>query len=230
MLIKRDVIDKIGLMDERFGLGGFDDTDYSMRAHLAGYRSYCVYSSYVFHKEHQSFDAMGDRKALQEAAEKEYFKKWPRHLRAAEMFSLDKNTADREIDNLLSGALTLAREWCWVNLWIFSDKGARHRIEKRKAAIKFPLHQNVKFNYLRRSLKHLEIFFRLLERSFGAKRRKKYDLVLYDAGTRSPFTRALAAAQGGKTCCVDFGAGDVERLKEIIRDIRQSGDQNGGIH
>ena len=43
MLIKREVIDRIGYLDEAFGIGGFDDTDYSMRAHKAGYRSVCVH-------------------------------------------------------------------------------------------------------------------------------------------------------------------------------------------
>ena len=66
MLIKREVIERIGYLDERFGIGGFDDTDYSMRAYRAGYKSVSVYSSYVYHKEHKSFDKIGKRKKIQE--------------------------------------------------------------------------------------------------------------------------------------------------------------------
>ncbi|MCG7851586.1 MAG: hypothetical protein MIO92_03610, partial [Methanosarcinaceae archaeon] len=39
MLIKRAVIDKIGGMDERYGLGNFEDDDFSLRAALAGFES-----------------------------------------------------------------------------------------------------------------------------------------------------------------------------------------------
>ena len=61
MLVKREVIKKIGYLDEAFGIGGFDDTDYSMRAHKAGYRSVAIYDAYVYHRLHASFDKAGDR-------------------------------------------------------------------------------------------------------------------------------------------------------------------------
>ena len=174
MLIKREVIDKIGYLDEHFGIGGFDDTDYSMRAHLAGYKCVCVYSSYVYHEEHKSFDKLGDRKVLQRESEKKYFEKWPRHKRIAIAFSLVKNTSDKDIEKLLNSALSLAREWCWVNLWVF---GSGSRVEAVKEKMGFPLHQNIKFSYLNSRFKKLQIAARVLERSFGKKRRKKYDEV-----------------------------------------------------
>ena len=37
LLIRREVIDAIGLLDERFGLGCFEDDDYCLRAMQAGY-------------------------------------------------------------------------------------------------------------------------------------------------------------------------------------------------
>ena len=174
MLIKREVIEKIGYLDERFGIGGFDDTDYSMRAHLAGYKCACVYSAYVYHREHKTFDKLGDRKALQKEAEKRYFEKWPRHKRIAIAFSPVKNTSDKDIEKLLNSALSLAREWCWVSLWVF---GSGNRVEAVKEKMSFPLHQNIKFSYPSGRFKRLQIAVRILERSFGKKRRKKYDEV-----------------------------------------------------
>ena len=182
MLIKREVIGKIGVLDERFGIGGFDDTDYSMRAHIAGYRCASVHSSYVYHREHASFDAMGDRKALVSKGEEEYFKKWPRHLRIGIGVLLDRSKDDYEIESLLNGALYLAREWCWVNLSIFGgEKENKERISRISKKIGMPLHQNIKLSYLPGVFKGLQLLIKLLERSFGSRKRKKYDMCLVDS-------------------------------------------------
>jgi len=222
MLIKRALIDKIGFLDERFGLGGFDDTDYSMRAHKAGYRCAAVYSSYVYHKEHKSFNELGDRKKIQLNAEKEYFKKWPRHLRAALILNVSRSIDDKYIENFLKDALYLAREWCWVNIMIFGGKPAEERIERVKKAIGFPMHQNLKFNYLNSFLMLPEIVLRVLERSFGRKARKKYDFV---AGNYGRFSEslikpviALAGCGGGR---MDFKTCGEPRLNRFISAVRE---------
>ena len=222
MLIKREVIDKIGYLDERFGLGGFDDTDYSMRAHQAGYRCVSVYSSYVYHKEHKSFDALGDRKDIQKEAEKEYFKKWPKHLRIAVIFSIRKNTTDEAIKDVLNAALFLARKWCWVNLLVFGNASTKKRINDIKAKIDFPLHQNIKFNYLNRIFKSLEISVRLLERSFGKKSRKKYDIVLSSDKGANVFLRFLCSFQKAKVYSLCLKKEELRNLIDSARPTRKN--------
>jgi len=222
MLIKRGLIEKIGYMDERFGIGGFDDTDYSMRAHKAGYRSACLHSSYVFHEEHKSFDNMGKRKKIQAGSEKAYFKKWSRHLRIGMLFSVSLKTKDGEIINFLNTALFLAREWCWVNLLIFGNKNARERIEKIKREIDFPLHQNIKFNFLNLNLRILEIIVRILERAFGTKRRKKYDLLVYDNPKHSPLLSLLCGTQGCQIKGLDFSFFEKKESEETINSLKDS--------
>ncbi|MCX7982229.1 MAG: glycosyltransferase [Syntrophales bacterium] len=49
MLIKKDVINKIGGFDERFGLGNFEDDDFCLRAKLAGYDSLIAQDCFVHH-------------------------------------------------------------------------------------------------------------------------------------------------------------------------------------
>lgn len=55
MLIKRAVIDKIGGLDERYGLGNFEDDDFSLRASLAGYESYIAEDCFVHHFGNRTF-------------------------------------------------------------------------------------------------------------------------------------------------------------------------------
>lgn len=199
-LIKKEVVKKIGYLDESFGMGGYDDTDYSRRAHEVGYRCVSVHSSYVKHLDGTSFRALGNRDAINAANEKIYFKKWPRHLRVAAIFSLNTSISDGDVESIMKTVLSLARDWCWVNLWIFGDKDTcRRRIEEASAKINMPVHQNIKMTYFK-GFKALSSLARVLERSFGTKRRKKYDVILCDDGRVSSLLKMFASLHGGVIC------------------------------
>jgi GT2 family glycosyltransferase/tetratricopeptide (TPR) repeat protein len=49
LLMRREVIEKIGLFDERFGIGNFEDDDLCRRALAAGYRMAIVKEAFVHH-------------------------------------------------------------------------------------------------------------------------------------------------------------------------------------
>jgi GT2 family glycosyltransferase len=54
-VFKRELMDKIGLLDERFGIGCFEDIDYCLRARQAGYKLAAVKNVFVHHHHHASF-------------------------------------------------------------------------------------------------------------------------------------------------------------------------------
>lgn len=55
MLIRRDVLKVVGLLDERFSPGTFEDDDISLRIISAGYRLMVCYDSYIHHFGSKSF-------------------------------------------------------------------------------------------------------------------------------------------------------------------------------
>jgi len=55
MLIKKEVVDKIGLLDERFSPGNFEDDDYSFRIRKAGYRLILCKDTFIHHFGSASF-------------------------------------------------------------------------------------------------------------------------------------------------------------------------------
>jgi GT2 family glycosyltransferase len=68
MLIKREVIEKIGLLDERFGSGGFEDHDFCLRAQQAGYKIMVAGDVFVYqidgqgqHKNNPDYDSLRHR-------------------------------------------------------------------------------------------------------------------------------------------------------------------------
>jgi len=86
ILLKRALIDRIGVLDLRF-FGYFGDIDYGVRAHLAGYKLVCAKGAWLFHYGggHLKFEARDEaqfrermmrRAALVQAAYQEFRKKW----------------------------------------------------------------------------------------------------------------------------------------------------------
>jgi GT2 family glycosyltransferase len=88
ILLKRDLIEKIGVLDLRF-FGYFGDVDFGMRAHLAGFKLVCAKGAWLFHEGsgHVKGDMARDktltlekardqRFAMVETAYQEFRKKW----------------------------------------------------------------------------------------------------------------------------------------------------------
>lgn len=52
---RRDVVDKVGLLDENYGLGFYEDDDYCLRVKNAGFRLVCCEDVFVYHRGSASF-------------------------------------------------------------------------------------------------------------------------------------------------------------------------------
>jgi GT2 family glycosyltransferase/glycosyltransferase involved in cell wall biosynthesis len=54
--MRKSIIDEIGLLDEQFGVGMFEDDDFSLRVKQAGYRIVCAEDIFIHHWGRASFD------------------------------------------------------------------------------------------------------------------------------------------------------------------------------
>jgi GT2 family glycosyltransferase len=82
---RRDVLQRVGLLDERFGIGMFEDDDYAWRVRALGYRLVCAEDVFVHHfgrssikdLEAAAYDALFERN--RQLFERKWHTVWERH-------------------------------------------------------------------------------------------------------------------------------------------------------
>ncbi|HJQ26315.1 MAG TPA: glycosyltransferase, partial [Blastocatellia bacterium] len=77
---RRALVDKIGLLDEQFGMGMFEDDDFAMRVRQARHRVICAEDIFIHHWGSASFSCLDRRKydRLFKQNRKKFEKKWGR--------------------------------------------------------------------------------------------------------------------------------------------------------
>jgi GT2 family glycosyltransferase len=82
LLVKKSVLDEIGLFDERFGIGNFEDDDLCLRARKKGYELMIALDSFVHHEGHMTFNSIeeADLHHLLEENRKKARDKWGKDI------------------------------------------------------------------------------------------------------------------------------------------------------
>ncbi len=78
LAMRREVFEKIGLLDEQFGMGMFEDDDYTRRARELGYKVMCTNDVFIHHVGRASFKLLSDEtyRAIFEKNRRLYEEKW----------------------------------------------------------------------------------------------------------------------------------------------------------
>jgi GT2 family glycosyltransferase len=114
-VVKREVVDKIGFLDEAFGFGYYDDVDYSLSAAKAGYHCVMANDVIVEHVRNSTFTSLLDQQRIFELQERNrrYLEtKWGRRLRL--VFIVDGNVDVPRIARLL---FAVARQRHYIYIW-----------------------------------------------------------------------------------------------------------------
>ncbi len=78
LLLKRRAAEQVGLLDERFRMGTFEDYDYCLRLRQAGYRVVLAEDAYVHHHWHGSLTSLKGHGRLTAANRRLFVDKWCR--------------------------------------------------------------------------------------------------------------------------------------------------------
>lgn len=180
VVLKKKVVEKIGGIDEIYGLAYFDDVDFSVRAINAGFLVALALDTYVYHHRNVTFFQVLKGNKWSQLHEKNkliFYKRWGRPLRVA--LIVDKGNCE---DELLLGAIAdtvfyLARRQHHVDIW---------------SPCRF-----VKDNF-----KHTNINIR----SFGVMTAPLAEAAIYLNGRKRPEKRYSAVFRYGKSSGEDYNS------------------------
>ena len=84
LMARREVLDRIGVLDTVFPYSGFEDDDLSIRARLAGFKCLIVQDVFVYHFRGRTFDSNNlDRGRITEQNRRRFLRKWAMLLHGA---------------------------------------------------------------------------------------------------------------------------------------------------
>lgn len=76
LMISRDCMEKTGYLDEIYGMGYGDETDYQFKAHSKGFEAKVAIDTYVFHKSEVSFGTSPEKQKRLDHNRKIFFDRW----------------------------------------------------------------------------------------------------------------------------------------------------------
>ena len=76
LMISKECKDKTGYLDEAYGMGYGDETDYQFKAHSKGFEAKVAIDTYVYHKSEVSFGTSPEKQKRLEHNRKIFFDRW----------------------------------------------------------------------------------------------------------------------------------------------------------
>lgn len=150
MLVKRELIEKIGGLDESFGMGGMDDSDFSRRAAKTGYRCVCARASYVFHWGNVSTNIITDYwQKIRQKNRQIFIERWGSKKQVGCIIDGVDSNNEAELIGRLKECLSIARQGVRFHIWVRLDSisaltDAFYRFSKG-----IPEHNNIKYSFKR---------------------------------------------------------------------------------
>ena len=123
MLIKREVLDRIGALSEEVERIFFEDEDFCMRAQQEGYRCVVAVASYVHHAEHQTVRKMPERERLFTRNQAWCNAKWGKRVRIAWPRFDPPRPGSEELRRWLTRLLGWARRRSYVYVYAPTPRG-----------------------------------------------------------------------------------------------------------
>jgi GT2 family glycosyltransferase len=194
MLIRREVIEKIGLFDESYGRGYFEETDYSCRVQAAGFRIARAKGSYVYHKESLTFNRLADKEDLFRRNEKIFREKWGMRLNVG--YILDKVISKERVNDIAVG---VARSGHQISIFL-------------KKGLEWPVaidHFDIRKVDVGRVFFGFSALLKILKR----KKKKKLDIILTDNPALGRFLRNMESLHGSDVIVHP----DKERLIDLLK-------------
>lgn len=123
VLIKREVLDRIGPLSEEVERIFFEDEDFSMRAQAAGFQCVVAEAAYVHHAEHRSVRQIHEREAIFQRNRRWCEERWGRWVRIAWPCFEPLELGSPQLRSWLTRLQEWARRRCYLYVFSPAPKG-----------------------------------------------------------------------------------------------------------
>lgn len=162
MLIKRSLIGEIGVFDEVYGMGNFEDTDFSMRTKEKGYLCVRAQGAYVYHKENTSFKVFGRYPREFEKNRKIFESRWGKAKRV--LFAIEDTSEEKNVKLKVK----IEKEIKAGN-WVFVSSKGDNLIRRLSN------HSSLKIYNFNSAFHAIRVFLKILVK------KKKFDVIYTDS-------------------------------------------------
>jgi len=162
MLVRREVIERIGGFCEDYAPMFFEDRDYFLRAIRAGFLTGVAKGAYVWHMEHASMKQLGpQRQKIFDRSKAVFEANWGKTLRVAWILN-----GESSLDEILEQAAQVARTGNYVSLYIREGSNVQREGES-------PGRRGISGMTFLRYHGRADLYWKLMFK------KKKFDLVIY---------------------------------------------------
>ena len=209
-LIKREVVERVGYLDEAYQGFCYEDTDFSVRAYRDGFIAVMAEGAYVFHWEQASRGKWKGKEEVYSRNKKLFEDRWGRLLRVFFLDHLSGN--DREIFEYYEALKSVARERVIIEMWNRQDRSSGGHSADFDYG-KVMRHADVGISVFSGRFMSPAVLWRVLTK------KKKYDAVILKKGFLLSFLRFLKPLHGAEVfsleeeMCVRSAKGEMFDLK-----------------
>ncbi len=183
MLIKREVIDRIGLLSEEVERIFFEDEEFCMRAVQAGYQCVVAAGAYVYHAEHKTVRRMPEREAIFTRNRLWCEERWGRRVRLAWPRFEEVVPGSEELGRWLRRLVAWARRRTYVYVYTPVPRGITK--ERLFESVHLVPHADIHWCRIPKGIARLAALGHILKR-----RKKPFDLI---AAPEPRWAQAIAA-------------------------------------
>lgn len=222
-LIKRKVLEKIGLLDEVYEGVCYEDTDFALKAQKAGFISVMAEAAYVYHKEQASRKKLKNKEAVYARNKVIFEKRWGKLLR---VMCLEESAAGVEATGASYEALKgLARQRAIVDMWVTGHGDPAK--PARDVFFGSMKHADISAKRIRGRFSGFKVLWKVLTK------KKKYDAVILKEGQLAFILGVLKPAHGAEILVrksrtrligADGNEFDLDNAGVLARHLRTRGD------
>jgi len=171
LLIKREVLDRVGLLTEDVECIFFEDEDYSMRAQEAGFRCVVAEGTYVHHAEHATLRPGTDRDALFTRNQQWCDRRWGRRIRVAWPRPTPVMPGSDELRAWLNRLLAMARRRAHV--YVYCPAVGGFTVDALFRSVGLAYHSDIHWHWIPPILSRWMAVGMILKR-----RKKPFDIII----------------------------------------------------